>query len=85
MCWALQVCDRALRTALAGLQASEADEACAVLAGDALDDMAVATNRCGLLPLGCSPVSLYACLSMLYRSGIYQSPALSLVGPCPLP
>ena len=47
MCWALQVCDRALRTALAGLQASEADEACAVLAGDALDDMAVATNRCG--------------------------------------
>lgn len=46
---ALQVCDRALRTALAGLQASDADEACAVLAGDALDDIAVATNRCTML------------------------------------
>jgi hypothetical protein len=41
----IQVCDRALRTALVGLQSSNADEACAVLAGDALDDMAVAINR----------------------------------------
>ena len=40
------MCDRALRTALAGMNASNADEACAVLAGDALDDMAMATNRC---------------------------------------
>ena len=46
----VQVCDRALRTALIGLQSSNADEACAVLAGDALDDMAVATNRYSILP-----------------------------------
>ena len=45
-----QVCDRALRTALFGLQSSNADEACAVLAGDALDDMAVATNRYSIVP-----------------------------------
>ena len=45
----MQVCDRALRTALIGLQSSNADEACAVLAGDALDDMAVATNRYSIL------------------------------------
>ena len=46
----MQVCDRALRTALAGVNASNADEACAVLAGDALDDMAMATNRCDKRP-----------------------------------